>query len=129
MGAPNSRVSVIRRASSAAKGHILLLEFSHTMARKKNGFLSDGSDSDGSGSEGSDGGYNSQEDADSKAERALFEYSGRKRKRNGGGKASAWEGVFGDEEEGSRGLGSKGRTGGTSGRTDWTRSVDNYCHC
>ena len=70
------------------------------MARRKGAFLSDGSDSDDSHQSGSEGGYNSQEDADSRAERALFEYNGSKRRKMAGrGKASAWEGIFGEEEE------------------------------
>ena len=83
------------------------------MPRRKNAFLSDGSDSEETHTEGSEGGYNSQEDEDSRAERALFEHNGRKRRKKGfrGGKEFAWEGIFGaDEEETkytSRGLGSK----------------------
>lgn len=99
------------------------------MPRRKNAYLSDGSDSEASGSEASEGGFNSQEDEDSRAERALFEYSGRKRRRMGqGGKEAAWEGIFGEEAEdrraGGRGLGARrGGRGGSSGRTDWTRWV------
>ena len=103
------------------------------MARRKNGFLSDGSDdSNASDQEGSDEGYNSQEDGDSRAERALFEHNGRKRRRMGAGrgKDSAWEGIFGEDEDsgraGGRGLGAKGGRGGKSargGRTDWTKYV------
>lgn len=98
------------------------------MARRKPGFLSDGSDSDASASNG-DEEYNSQDDGDSRAERALFEFNGRKRRKTGGtdGKAAAWEGIFGEEgEEDSRPRGrgapaSRGR-GGPS-RTDWTKWV------
>jgi tuftelin-interacting protein 11 len=105
-----------------------LLCFEIAMARRKNGFLSDGSDSDASASGGSEGVYNSQEDADSKAERALFEYKGNKRRKMAGtgGKDAAWEGIFGEGEEeyggGGRGLGvRRGRGGGSTGRTDWTK--------
>jgi tuftelin-interacting protein 11 len=106
------------------------------MARRKNGFLSDGSDdSDASVEAGSeDDGYNSQEDGDGRAERALFEHNGRKRRKTGGGrtgKDQAWEGIFGEDEDsgraGGRGLGAKrGGRGGKSagGRTDWTKYVD-----
>jgi len=101
------------------------------MPRRKNAYLSDGSDSDASGSGGSEGGHNSQEGEDSKAERALFEHNGRKRRKMGGrsGKESAWEGVFGadedDSRQGGRGLGARrgGRGGGISGRADWTKWV------
>lgn len=98
------------------------------MARRKGGFLSDGSDSDASVSDGSDGGYNSQEDGDSKAERALFEHNGNKRRKTGGrgGKEAAWEGIFGEEEDsgrsGGRGFDSRrGGRGGAKSRTDWTK--------
>ncbi|ORY26267.1 GC-rich sequence DNA-binding factor-like protein-domain-containing protein [Naematelia encephala] len=98
------------------------------MPRRKTAYLSDGSDSDASQSEGSEGGFNSQEDADSKAERALFEHNGRKRRRGGGGgKAAAWEGVFGDEEDegraGGGGLGSRRSGNKQKARTDWTKYV------
>jgi hypothetical protein len=110
------------------------LTYNHIrMARRKTDYLSDGSDSDGSeDGGGSEGGYNSQEDADSRAERALFEHNGRKRRKvGGGGKESAWEGIFGegddDEGGGSRGgrggRGGRGR-GGRGGRTDWTKWVN-----
>jgi tuftelin-interacting protein 11 len=98
------------------------------MARRKTAYLSDGSDSGDSEGEASVGAYNSQEDADSRAERALFEYNGSKRRkmRTRGGKASAWEGIFGeDEDDGrstNRGLGShRGRGGSTRPRSDFTR--------
>ena len=115
------------------------------MPRRRNTYLSDGSDTDASGSGGSEGAYNSQEDEDSKAERALFEHNGRKRRKMLGrsGKDSAWEGIFGpDEEEGRQGvqgigLKRQGR-GGILGRADWTKWVvsrrimtfaDNRGHC
>ena len=97
------------------------------MARRKNGIVSDGSDSDASQQSASEG-YNSQEDGDSRAERALFEQKP-KRRRVGGGKASAWEGIFGegdDEDRGPRGgLGGRGGRGGRGpgGKTDWTKYV------
>jgi len=102
------------------------------MARRKNGFLSDGSDDSNASNSGSEEGYNSQEDGDSRAERALFEHNGRKRRKMGGGrgKDSAWEGIFGEDEDqgraGGRGLGAKSGRGGKSagGRTDWTKYVD-----
>lgn len=100
------------------------------MARRKNGFLSDGSDdSDASISPGSeDEGFNSQEDGDARAERNLFEHSGRKRRKMGNGKDQAWEGIFGEDPEegrgGGRGLGSRrgGKKGG-GGKPDWTKYV------
>jgi len=98
------------------------------MARRKNAYLSDGSDSADSEGEASAGGYNSQEDADSRAERALFEYNGSKRRKMvaRGGKESAWEGIFGEDEEDSRstnrGLGaSRGRGGTSRPRSDLAR--------
>ena len=89
--------------------------------------MSDGSDSDASADSGSDGGYNSQEDGDSRAERELFEQKPNKRRRTNG-KASAWEGIFGeDEEETSRprggGIGARGRSRGQASKTDWTKYV------
>lgn len=98
------------------------------MARRKNGILDDGSDSDGSAGAGSDDSFNSQDDEDSRAERRLFEHK-RKRPRTGGtGKAAAWEGVFGEDENAPRhrsrgGLGARGgRTkGGDGARTDFTK--------
>ncbi|OCF31369.1 tuftelin-interacting protein 11 [Kwoniella heveanensis BCC8398] len=97
------------------------------MPRRKNAFLSDGSDSDASVSADSIDDYNSQEDEDSRAERRLFEHKGKKRKTGGrSGKESAWEGVFGEDDEeatgrGGRGLGAKGRRAAGS-RTDWTKA-------
>lgn len=107
------------------------------MARRKNGFLSDGSDdSDASVLSGSeDDGPNSQEDEDGLAERRFFEHSGRKRRKTAGGRSGkdhAWEGIFGDDGDGGerrtggRGLGAKRGRGGKSGggsRTDWTKYV------
>ena len=93
------------------------------MARRKTGFLSDGTDSDESGPAGDDA-YNSQDDGDSRAEKALFEFNGKKRRRTEvDGKSSAWEGIFGEQEESSgRGLGAgRGAHGGMSKRTDWTK--------
>ncbi|WWC73228.1 uncharacterized protein I206_107194 [Kwoniella pini CBS 10737] len=97
------------------------------MPRRKNAFLSDGSDSEGSNSAESIADYDSQEDDDSRAEKSLFEHKG-KRRRTGGaghGKASAWEGIFGEEPEeghGARGIGSRKKGAGKSGRTDWTKA-------
>ena len=91
------------------------------MARRKSGFLSDGSDSDESAS-GSDAGYNSQEDDDSRAERRLFENEGNKRRKTGR-KEQAWEGIFGEEDEVSaRALGAR-RKAPTIGKRS-TKSVD-----
>ena len=99
------------------------------MPRRRD-YLSDGSDSEASLSQGSEDGANSQEDEDSKAERRLFEYNSRKRRKTGGGKEAAWEGIFGEESEGARGggrgLGSRrgGKRGGfMGGKTDWTKCV------
>ncbi|WWD21052.1 hypothetical protein CI109_105533 [Kwoniella shandongensis] len=96
------------------------------MPRRKNAYLSDGSDSEASAS-GSVDEYDSQEDEDSRAERRLFENKGNKRRKTAGrgGKESAWEGIFGEEEEqgrGGRGVGSKGRGGASATRSDWTRA-------
>lgn len=108
------------------------------MARRKNGFLSDGSDdSDASVLSGSeDDGPNSQEDEDGLAERRLFEHKGNKRRRVAGGRSGkdhAWEGIFGAEDgegdgggrRGGRGVGAKRGRGGKGGgsRTDWTKYV------
>jgi tuftelin-interacting protein 11 len=84
--------------------------------------LSDGSDSDASMASDDDG-YNSQEDGDSRAERALFE---RKHKRpRTGGKEAAWEGIFGAEPEqqarGRGGLGTRGGKPASGSRSDWTK--------
>ncbi|KAJ9106349.1 hypothetical protein QFC21_001495 [Naganishia friedmannii] len=66
------------------------------MGRRKQQFLDD-SDSDSDVSRNESEGYNSQEDADSRLERNLFERK-RKRRRTDG-KQSAWEGVFGEDDE------------------------------
>lgn len=99
----------------------MVLHLTLKMPRRKNGIVSDGDDSDDSQQSVSEG-YNSQEDGDSRAERALFEQK-HKRRRTGDGKADAWEGIFGegDEDRGPRrGLG--GRRGrGRGAKTDWTR--------
>jgi tuftelin-interacting protein 11 len=71
------------------------------MARRKKDYASDySSDSDAEGSDG----YDDHRDADpdERAERELFEQnSGRKKRRlnRGAGKASAWEGIFGEDDE------------------------------
>lgn len=100
------------------------------MARRKTAYLSEGSDSEASDGEASNGGYNSQEDADSRAERALFEYNGSKRRKMGarGGKESAWEGIFGEDEDEARtqaqGLGARrGRGRSSRPRSDLARCV------
>lgn len=99
------------------------------MARRKNAFLSDGSDSGDSASDDASEGYNSQEDADSRAERRLFEQKSKRRRTDGvDGKASAWEGIFGEvDDEGYKPRGGgrgRGRGGGGGGRkTDWTKCV------
>ncbi|WWC97836.1 hypothetical protein V866_004723 [Kwoniella sp. B9012] len=97
------------------------------MPRRKNAFLSDGSDSEASNSGESIADYDSQEDDDSRAERRLFEHKGKRRKTAGGrsGKESAWEGIFGEEPEeghGGRGLGSRSKGASSSKRTDWTKA-------
>ncbi|WWC64165.1 uncharacterized protein I303_106773 [Kwoniella dejecticola CBS 10117] len=97
------------------------------MPRRKNAYLSDGSDSEGSGSAESIADYDSQEDDDSRAERRLFEHKGKRRRTGGGqnGKASAWEGIFGEEPEeghGGRGIGSRKKGASSSSRTDWTKA-------
>ncbi|WVQ81525.1 hypothetical protein IAT38_003649 [Cryptococcus sp. DSM 104549] len=101
------------------------------MPRRKNAYLSDGSDSDASVSGGSASEYDSQEDQDSRAERRLFEHKGAKRRKTGrSGKEDNWEGIFGEEEEESRGGrgdiggrgGGRGRGRGGSSRTDWTKA-------
>ncbi|KAK8843422.1 hypothetical protein IAR55_007079 [Kwoniella newhampshirensis] len=102
------------------------------MPRRKNAYLSDGSDSEASASGGSIEDYDSQEDEDSRAERRLFENKGSKRRKTGdrGGKEAAWEGIFGEEGEdqgrnGGRGLGARGKgRGGASSksRSDWTKA-------
>ncbi|KAI5454841.1 hypothetical protein NCC49_002123 [Naganishia albida] len=68
------------------------------MGRRKPQYIDD-SDSDSPRSQPDSEGFNSQEDADSRAERRLFERNGRNKRRRTGGKESAWEGIFGDEEE------------------------------
>ncbi|OXH30890.1 tuftelin-interacting protein 11 [Cryptococcus neoformans] len=99
------------------------------MPRRKNDYLSDGSDSDASNSVLSLDGYNSQEDPDARAERRLFEFKGNKRRKTDGrsGKHAAWEGVFGEEDgvggmPGRGGIGGRGRPGSSSLRTDWTKA-------
>ncbi|WVR09168.1 hypothetical protein IAU60_006230 [Kwoniella sp. DSM 27419] len=95
------------------------------MPRRKNAYLSDGSDSDASGSGVSGEEYNSQEDDDSRAERRLFEHKGKKRRMGGrSGKESAWEGIFGEDDDAGRagrGLGAKRNNGGVP-RSDWTKA-------
>ncbi|WVQ75429.1 hypothetical protein IAR50_005054 [Cryptococcus sp. DSM 104548] len=101
------------------------------MPRRRNAYLSDGSDSDVSLSGQSDGAYDSQEDGDSKAERRLFEHKSNKRRRTDGrsGKEDAWEGIFGEGDEDGPARGGRGGIGGTgrkpgasSSRTDWTKA-------
>lgn len=98
------------------------------MGRRKKDFLSDGSDSDSSAALGSDGGYDSQEDADSKAERRLFEHRHKRPRTGQNGKDAAWEGIFGEEEaprprQTRGGLGARGGgKGASSSRTDWTKA-------
>lgn len=101
-----------------------------TMPRRKNDYLSDGSDSDASNSAFSQDGYNSQEDQDARAERRLFELKGNKRRKTDGrsGKDAAWEGVFGEDDsvgdaQRRGGIGGRGRPGSSSLRTDWTKCV------
>lgn len=67
------------------------------MGRRKPQYLQD-SDSDSDISKRDSDGYNSQEDGDSRTERALFERNARKRRRTGG-KESAWEGIFGEDDD------------------------------
>ena len=89
------------------------------MARRKNAYLSDGSDSDASAASAGSS-YNSQEDGDSRAERRLFEHKGQKRRKTGrSGKDYAWEGIFGADDEPRSGLGGRQRNGGP---TDWTKA-------
>nr|ODN90675.1 hypothetical protein L203_01786 [Cryptococcus depauperatus CBS 7841] len=94
------------------------------MARRKNNYLSDGSDSELSASSG--GAYDSLEDPDAQDERRLFEQKGSKRRRTNGrnGKNAAWEGIFGDDEDqgGRRGIGGSKWRGVTS-RADITKLV------
>ncbi|KIR28316.1 tuftelin-interacting protein 11 [Cryptococcus deuterogattii LA55] len=99
------------------------------MPRRKNDYLSDGSDSDASNSAFSQDGYNSHEDQDARAERRLFELKGNKRRKTDGrsGKDAAWEGVFGEDDSvgGAQrrgGIGGRGRPGSSSLRTDWTKA-------
>lgn len=98
------------------------------MARRKQKYLSDGSDSEDANDALSDNDYDSQEDDDSRAERRLFERRQRKRPRTGrSGKDAAWEGIFqeGDydlKRSYGAGLGSGRRAAAdTSSRSDWTR--------
>ncbi|KIS00067.1 tuftelin-interacting protein 11 [Cryptococcus deuterogattii 2001/935-1] len=99
------------------------------MPRRKNDYLSDGSDSDASNSAFSQDGYNSHEDQDARAERRLFELKGNKRRKTDGrsGKDAAWEGVFGEDDSvgGAQrrgGIGGRGRPRSSSLRTDWTKA-------
>lgn len=100
------------------------------MPRRKNDYLSDGSDSDASNSARSQDGYNSQEDPDARDERRLFEFKGNKRRKTDGrsGKDAAWEGIFGEEDgvggvPRRGGIGGRGRPGPSSLRADWTKCV------
>jgi tuftelin-interacting protein 11 len=81
------------------------------MARRKKDYASDySSDSDAEGSDDFD--ECRGENEDERAERELFEQrSGSKRRRlnKGDGKASAWEGIFGEDEEGSARFEKKGK--------------------
>jgi tuftelin-interacting protein 11 len=81
------------------------------MGRRRQQFIDD-SDSDSDVSRNESEGYNSQEDADSRLERNLFERK-RKRRRTGG-KESAWEGVFGEDDEEQGRPPRNDRRGGTS---------------
>lgn len=73
------------------------------MARQRRGYLSDGSsDSDASRDDGDGDDLRRNEDPDERAERELFEgRSSAKRRRvaAGKGKARAWEGIFGSDDE------------------------------
>lgn len=79
------------------------------MGRRKPQYIDD-SDSDSDNSNRDSDGYNSQEDADSRAERQLFERNSRKRRRTGG-KESAWEGIFGEDDDASQVHGRNDRRG------------------
>lgn len=76
---------------------------STVMARRKKDYASDySSDSGASGSDGYD--EHRDDNPDERAERELFEQrTGRKKRRlnRGDGKASAWEGIFGEDDEDS----------------------------
>jgi tuftelin-interacting protein 11 len=77
------------------------------MGRRKQQYLDDDSSDSDRPNNDSDG-YNSQEDADARTERVLFERNARKRRRMGG-KESAWEGVFGEDDgEGEGGRPARG---------------------
>lgn len=97
------------------------------MTRRKQKILSDGSDSESEGDNGSDIDFDSQEDEDSRAERRLFERRQRKRPRTGrSGKEAAWEGIFGEGDNGSGrrpggGIGSRQGAAKGGSRTDWTK--------
>jgi tuftelin-interacting protein 11 len=73
------------------------------MARRKKDYASDySSDSGASGSDGYD--EHRDDNPDERADRELFEQrTGRKKRRlnRGDGKASAWEGIFGEDDEDS----------------------------
>ncbi|KLT39752.1 TFP11-domain-containing protein [Cutaneotrichosporon oleaginosum] len=93
------------------------------MARRKKDILDDGTDSDASDQSGSEGGFGSQEDDDSRAERRLFEHRRKRPRTMGNGKAAAWEGIFGEGDDGG-GL-RRPRSGGVrpgNERTDWTKA-------
>lgn len=102
------------------------------MARRKKGFLDDGSDSDASNESVSEDGFDSQEDGDSRAERRLFEHRHKRpRTMDRDGKAAAWEGIFGEDDNGvgrrPRGGPGRPRGGGPSSeRTDWTKYVPSH---
>jgi tuftelin-interacting protein 11 len=92
------------------------------MARRKKDYASDySSDSEGQDSDANED-YQGL-DPDERAERELFEQnSGRKKRRlnKGGGKASAWEGIFGEDDED---VGRHDRKGKRNAAFKWVKQV------
>lgn len=89
------------------------------MSRHRRGYLSDGSSDSNASRDGDDDDFRPNEDPDERAERELFEGQSSAKRRKlaaaaGKGKARAWEGIFGSDEEEQGGPASRSRAAAVS---------------